>query len=189
MARKRKLDFTGVTAYKRCEEGIHTAKLIQIDDKETQNGDDMLVCQFKVIKGESEGAIVYDNLVLTDKALWKFKLVLEALGVKAEGKVVIDLDKLIDKVCDIEVAHEEYNGQVRARILGYSPASTASADIDDDDDEDEAEQEEVEEKPAPKKKAPAKKAEEKPKKKEEPKKELNEDEDDDWEDDEDWEED
>ena len=188
MARKRKFDFTGVPAYKRCEEGIHTAQLIQIDDKETQNGDDMLVCQFKVIKGDSEGAVVYDNLVLTDKALWKFKLVLESLGVAAEGKVVVDLDKLIGKTCDIEVAHEEYNGQLRARILGYSKASVATADIEDDDDEEEVEEVE-EEKP----KKPAKKKEEskqeKPAKKEAPKKELNEDEDDDWEDDEDWEED
>lgn len=188
MARKRKFDFTGVTAYKRCEEGIHTAQLIQIDDKETQNGDDMLVCQFKVIKGDSEGAVVYDNLVLTDKALWKFKLVLESLGVAADGKVVVDLDKLIGKTCDIEVAHEEYNGQLRARILGYSKASVATTDIEDDDDE-EVEEETVEEKP----KKPAKKKEEpkqeKPAKKEAPKKELNEDEDDDWEDDEDWEED
>ena len=188
MARKKKFDFTGVTSYKRCEEGIHTAQLIQIDDKETQNGDDMLVCQFKVIKGDSEGAVVYDNLVLTDKALWKFKLVLESLGVAAEGKVVVDLDKLIGKTCDIEVAHEEYNGQLRARILGYSKASVATADIEDDDDE----EEEVEEEEKPKKSA--KKTEEKPTKKapakkEATKKELNEDEDDDWEDDEDWEED
>ena len=179
MARKKKLDFTGVTAYKRCEEGIHTAQLIQVDDKETQNGDDMLVCQFKVTKGDSEGAVVYDNIVLTDKALWKFKLVLEALGVAAEGKVVIDLDKLIGKTCDIEVAHEEYNGQTRARILNYTKSASAVDDIDDDDED---EEEEEAPKPEPKKKA--KKAEPK---KEAPKKELNEDEDDDWEDDEDWE--
>ena len=187
MARKRKFDFTGVTAYKRCEEGIHTAQLIQIDDKETQNGDDMLVCQFKVIKGDSEGAVVYDNLVLTDKALWKFKLVLESLGVAADGKDVVDLDKLIGKTCDIEVAHEEYNGQLRARILGYSKASVATADIEDDDEEEE--EEVVEEKPKKTAKKKEEPKQEKPAKKEAPKKELNEDEDDDWEDDEDWEED
>lgn len=184
MARKKKLDFTNVQSYKRCEEGIHTAKLIQIDDKETQAGDDMLAATFEVIKGDSEGARVFDNFVLTDKALWKFKLALTAMGVDADGKVVVDLDKLIGKICDIEVAHEEYNGQLRARILNYSKAS--SDDIDDDDED---EEEEEAPKPEPKKKAPAKKAEEKPAKKEAPKKELNEDEDDDWEDDEDWEED
>lgn len=182
MARKKKLDFTNVQSYKRCEEGIHTAKLIQIDDKETQAGDDMLAATFEVIKGDSEGARVFDNFVLTDKALWKFKLALNAMGVDAEGKVVVDLDKLIGKICDIEVAHEEYNGQLRARILNYTKASSATDDIDDDDEDEE--EEVVEEKP--KKKAPAKKAEAK---KEAPKKELNEDEDDDWEDDEDWEED
>ena len=185
--RKKKLDFTGVQSYKRCEEGIHTAKLVQLDDKETQNGDDMLAATFEVIKGDSEGAKVFDNFVLTEKALWKFKLALEAMGVKTEGKVVLDLDKLIGKVCDIEVAHEEYNGQLRARILGYSKSSGATADADDDilDDEDE---EVEEEKPKKAAKKPDKKKEA-PAKKEAPKKELNEDEDDDWEDDEDWEED
>ena len=181
--RKKKLDFSNVQSYKRCEEGIHTAKLVALEDKETQSGDDMLAATFEVIKGESEGARVFDNFVLTEKALWKFKMALVAMGVAAEGKVVIDYDKLIGKSCDIEVAHEEYNGQVRARILSYSKSSTDDDDIVDDEEEEVEEEKPI--KPDKKEKAPAKK----PAKKEAPKKELNEDEDDDWEDDEDWEED
>lgn len=183
--RKKKLDFSNVQSYKRCEEGIHTAKLVALEDKETQSGDDMLAATFEVIKGESEGARVFDNFVLTEKALWKFKMALVAMGVAADGKVVIDLDKLIGKSCDIEVAHEEYNGQVRARILSYSKSSNTTDEDDIVDDEEEEVEEEKPTKPDKKEKAPAKK----PAKKEAPKKELNEDEDDDWEDDEDWEED
>jgi hypothetical protein len=169
MARKVNLDFTGVESYKRCEEGIHTVKLVKIDEGTTQAGDDMLKATFEVTKGESAGARVFENFTLTSKALWKLKLFLAAIGMKTDGKVAIDLDKLINKTCDIEVAHEEYGGQIRPRILNYTKASTATENIEEEDTEEE-------EKP----KKPAKKAA----KKEEPKKE----EDDDWEDDEDWEE-
>lgn len=134
MSRKVKLDFSNVQTYKRCEEGIHTAKLIQMDEGTTQGGDDMLKAVFEVIKGESKGARVFDNFVLTDKALWKFKMCLSAMGVKADGKIAIDLDKLVGKVCDIEVGHEPYNGQVRARILNYI-AITPDDDFDDDEDD------------------------------------------------------
>ena len=176
MGRKVKLDFTNVEAYKKCEEGTHTAKLVAIDEKTTQAGDDMLAATFEVTKGDSSGARVFDNFTLTSKALWKLKLFLTAAGVKAEGKIAIELDKLIGKVVDIEVVHEEYNGQTRARIISYTKVASAATDDDEDDDDDEDEI--VEE--APKKK-PAEKS--KPEKKPEPKP----DDDDDWEDDEDWE--
>ena len=176
MGRKVKLDFTNVEAYKKCEEGIHTAKLVAIDEKTTQAGDDMLAATFEVTKGDSSGARVFDNFTLTSKALWKLKLFLTAANIKAEGKIAIELDKLIGKVVDIEVAHEEYNGQTRARIISYTKVASAATDDDEDDDDDEDEI--VEE--APKKKPAEKKPVEK---KPEPKP----DDDDDWEDDEDWE--
>lgn len=184
MAKKVKIDFTGVQAYKRCEEGIHTAKLVAIDQGTTQGGDDMLKATFEVTKGESQGARVFDNFVLSDKALWKLKLFLTEIGVKSEGKIVLDLEKLVGKTVNIDVTHEEYNGQLRARINSYTSATAAPADDDFDDDNDE--EEEVQEeapKPAEKPKKSAEKKEKKPEKKQpEP-----EEDDDDWEDDEDWE--
>jgi hypothetical protein len=163
---KKKVDFTGVENYTRCEEGQHIAKLVKIEEKETQAGDDMMVATFEVTRGESKGARVFENFVLTEKALWKLKGYLEAVGMKAEGKVVIDFDKLLGKACIIEVAHEEYNGTIRAKINAYKSLDQAPDDDEDDDDE-----------PTPKKKAKKEKA--KKKTKPEP-------EDDDWDDD-DWE--
>lgn len=173
MARKLKLDFTGVESYSRCSEGIHRAKVAEIQEKTSQGGDDMLQIAMEVVAGADKGCRVFDNCVLTDKALWKFKQLLSALGVKCDGKVAVDLDGLIGKTCDIEVFHEEYNGQTRAKISNYSKV-TASADVDDDDDDEEEDEEEI--KPSKKQKAaPAKK----PVKKEEPEdKDGEEDEDD-----------
>lgn len=190
MARKVKVDFTGVEAFQRVSEGIHHAKISDIQEKTSQGGDSMLQVAFEVTAGEDKGNKVFDNLVLTDKALWKFKSLLQIIGMKCDGKVAVDLDKLIGKALDINVTHEEYNGQIRARVSGYmKPSAAASSDDEDDDwdeDEDEAEEEE-EEKPALKKKAPAKKAPAKrTKKKPEP---VEEDDDEDEDGDDDWEED
>ena len=177
MARKLKLDFTGVESYSRCSEGIHRAKVAEIQEKTSQGGDDMLQIAMEVVAGADKGCRVFDNCVLTDKALWKFKQLLSALGVKCDGKVAVDLDGLIGKTCDIEVFHEEYNGQTRAKISNYSKV-TASADVDDDDDDEEEDEEEV--KPSKKPKAaPAKAPAKKPVKKEEPEDEDEEEDEDD----------
>lgn len=178
MARKLKVDFTGVESYSRCSEGIHRAKVAEIQEKTSQGGDDMLQIAMEVVSGADKGCRVFDNCVLSDKALWKFKQLLSALGIKCDGKVAVDLDGLIGKTCDIEVFHEEYNGQARAKISNYSKVTT-SVDADDDDDDDEEEDEE-EVKPSKKPKAaPAKTpAKKKPVKKEEPEDEDEEEEDD-----------
>lgn len=184
MARKVKVDFTGVEAFQRVSEGIHHAKISDIQEKTSQGGDSMLQVAFEVTAGEDKGNKVFDNLVLTDKALWKFKSLLQIIGMKCDGKVAVDLDKLIGKALDINVTHEEYNGQIRARVSDYmKPSAAASSDDEDEDedsfDDDDVEDTEEEEAPKPKKKPAAKKPA--PKKKPEPE----EDEDDDWDEDED----
>lgn len=182
--RKVKVDFTNVESYGKCAEGIHTAKIVDIEETTSQAGDDMLKITFEVVSGESKGCKLFDNCVLTEKALWKFQLLLKALGMRCEGKLAIDLDKLIGKLVDVEVSHEEYNGQTRARVNDFTKAGTkSSAGMDDDiDDDDEDEDEEVEEKPKKAEKKPVSKAK-KPAKKPEP--EDDEDDDEDWDDEED----
>lgn len=164
MARKFKVDMTGVESYTRCPEGEFTAKCKKIDMGTVQgSGDDCLKAQFEVLSGDGKGCAVYETFSLGEKALWKLKSFLEAIGVKANGKISLDLDKLEGKICTIEVIHDEYNGNKRAKISSYSkyvPEDTDDDDDDTDDDDDEDEEEEEEVKPTKKsstKKAPAKK--------------------------------
>lgn len=139
----------------------------------------MIVICFEVTKGQDKGSRVYENYPLSDNALWKLKAMLQAIGMKCDGKVQLDLDKLVGKMCLISVIDDEYNGQVRSKVQECRKLA-AVADDEDDVDDDEDEDEEEEEKPAPKK-APAKKAVKSSSKKPEPE----EDEDDDWDDEED----
>lgn len=159
--RRKKLDFTGIEAYVKCAEGQHVVKLLEIEETESQAGNDMLNATFQVVKGTSTGAKLYDNFVLTEKALWKLQSFLVAVGMKADGKIVLDLDKLIGKTCIVEVAHEEYDGKTRARIQEFIKLSAKASDDDEDEDledEDIEEGEEEEEEPAPKKKPAPKSA-------------------------------
>lgn len=172
MARRKKLDFSKVESYTRCSEGQHTAKITEVQENTTQAGDDMLTMVFEVIKGDSKGAKVFDNFVLTDKALWKLKQLLQVIGIKCDGRIALDLDKLVGRVCDIAVYHEEYNGKMKARIDEYI-ALKHSNDDDYEDDEDD-EDDEPEEKLAKKKAAPKKT-------KKQPEPEPEDDDDEDWE--------
>ena len=182
MSRKMKLDFTGVESFQRAAEGEHLCKIAQVDEKTSQGGNEMIVVVFEVIKGESKSARVYENYPLMDTALWKLKGLLQAIGMKADGKVQLDLDKLVGKTCIVGVKHEEYEGKTRARVDYINRVSSVDTDDDDEDvDDTEDEDEQEEEKPA-KTKATEKKAAKKP----EPK--ADDDDDDDWDDEEEEEE-
>ena len=184
MSRKMKLDFTGVESFQRAAEGRHLCKIVQADEKTSQGGNEMIVVAFEVIKGESKTARVYENYPLLDTALWKLKGLLQAIGMKADGKVQLDLDKLIGKTCMVTVKHEEYEGKTRARVDSVEKVPVSDDDDDEDDESDSDEEEdEVMEKPAKAEKSKA--TEKKPTKKPEP--EEDED-DDDWDDDEEEEE-
>lgn len=151
------VDMTGVETFSKVSEGIHTAKVKEINTTTTQAGDDALQVIFEVIKGEDKGGRVFETFTLIDKALWKFKAFLKAIGVKHEGKIKIDLDKLIGKTCDIEVFWNEYNGQTYTKISDYFPigktAYDEEEDEEDDDFDDDEEDEEEEVKPAKRSKA------------------------------------
>lgn len=185
MARKVKIDFTNVEAFQRASEGVHHVKISDIQEKNTQGGDPMLQVAFEIVSGDDKGVKVFDNLVLTDKALWKFKSLLQIIGMKCDGKVAVDLDNMIGKTLNINVTHEEYNGQIRARVSDYLKPGVDKYNDDEDEDsfdeEDVSEDEEEveEEAPKPKKKPAAKKA---PAKK---KPDPEEDEDSDWDEDDD----
>ena len=185
MGKKMKLDFSGIEAYVKCAEGQHVVKLVEIEETESQAGNDMLNATFKVVKGASTGATLYDNFVLTEKALWKLQSFLVAIGKKADGRITLDLDALIGKTCIVEVAHEEYDGKTRARIQEFKKLSSkAEEEPDDEDIEDDDEDEEA---PAPKKK-PASSSKKPSAAKSAKKKAPVEDDDEDW-DDEDWDDD
>lgn len=172
MSRKVKVNMEGVESFTRCPEGEWLARLKKAEMGEVQgSGDDCIKAQFEVIKGSAKGNTVFETFSLTEKALWKLKSFLDAVGMKSNGKLTLDLDKMEGKVCIIDVIHDEYNGQKRAKISSYiKPGEDEDDEEIDDEDDDIDEDEDDEEEEAPKKKgkkaasksAPAKKSKKRP---------------------------
>lgn len=188
------VDMTGVETFSKVSEGIHTVRVKEINTSTTQAGDDALQVVFEVTKGNDKGGRLFETFTLIDKALWKFKAFLKAVGAKHEGKIKIDLDKLIGKICDVEVFWNEYNGQTYAKISDYYPLGKTSYDDDtedEDDDFDDDEEDEEEEEVKPAKRSKAAKEKKVAKSKKVVKEPEPEDEDDDFDDDDDdeWDED
>ena len=177
--RKLKVDMTGVESYTRCSEGEHVAKVKKVEMGTVQgSGDDCIKAVFEVLKGSDKGCQVFETFSLSEKALWKLKSFLQAIGIKADGKLTLDLDKLENKVCVIDVVHEEYNGQKRAKISSYLKES-ADEDEEEEDEDEEEDDEDEEEEEAPKSKKSTKKSAPAKKGKKQPEPEDDEDEDDD----------
>ena len=215
MARKLKVDMTGVESYTRCPEGEHLVRVKKMDMGTVQgSGDDCLKAVFEVLEGDGKGCQVFETFSLGEKALWKLKQFLVAIGMKADGKLNLDLDKLEGKICVIDVIHDEYNGTKRAKISSYMKPTSDDSDEDEDEDEDDDEDEEPkkpvkkpttkkpvknqpepadddddeedeEEPPKKPSKKPSKKAAEKPTKKVKQSEPEDDDDDDDWEEDDD----
>lgn len=160
---KKIFDFTGVETFQRAPEGVHTAKVAKIDEVTFQGGNVGFKITFEVISGVGKGTRVIESYPFVDAAMWKLKAFFEACGIRAHGRIAIDTNKLIGKTVEITVKHEEYNGQLRARIQEVN--RLVSEDIDDeiDEDIDEMEDEEIEaeEKEEEKPKKEAKKIEKK----------------------------
>ena len=199
-SRKHKVDFTGVEAFNKPAEGKHKAKISKVEETTSQGGNDMFKVTFEVVAGPSKGCRVIENYPLIDTALWKLKSLLQAIGMKADGRVQIDLDKMEGKVLEIVVFYEEYNGQDRAKI---SETNKFIAEAEDDDDEadieeeaeepEDTEEEEEEEEEEPKKKSsksstkkPAKSSNKTSGKKAKKEPEPEPEDEDDWDDDDDW---
>lgn len=185
--RTHKVDFTGVEAFNKPAEGTHKVKITKVEETTSQGGNEMFKVTFEVISGPSKGCKVIENYPLIDTALWKLKSLLQAIGMKADGRVQIDLDKMEGKTLEIDVFYEEYNGQDRAKVSETRKASTSKAESEDEYDEDDEEEEEPPKKPAKKsakssKKAPDKKAKKKPEPEPEEDEDDWDDEDDDWDD-------
>lgn len=191
MSRKVKVDMTGVESYNRCPEGEWVARLKKIEETTLQgSGDDALRAQFEVIKGEAKGNSVFETFSLTEKALWKLKSFLDAIGMKSSGRLSLDLDKLEGKICIIDVVHNERNGTKYANISAYMSLGSEDEDDEDDEDLDDDEDEDDDEEETPKKpvKKSSKKAPAKKSKKSEPEEDEDEDDDEDEEDEEEEEE-
>lgn len=85
---------------------------------------------------------VFDNLVISDKMMWKLVSFFESIGLKKKGEELSlsigdAADQAVGKEGFCKIKHETYNGEVRARVDKYlipTSKTVATAPVLDEDD-------------------------------------------------------
>ena len=114
------LDFSGVEERKPLEEGIYVLTIEDAEEKPAKSsGNPMISVKFGV-EGHDQNKL-FDNFVLTQKALWKLKEVLNALGYETDAIVDLDITELVGQQVQAKVVQEEYDGRMTNRIKSYYP--------------------------------------------------------------------
>ena len=132
-----KVDFSnvsGITDFAPIPDGDYVCQLVDIDIGRTKTGDEMWKLRWAVQGGEYAGRLLFDNLVFSEKALSRVKLICGCCGVDTTGSVDLDPTMLLDKLAQIMTYQEEYtDDQSRTRVTNRIPFDGYSFIPPDDD--------------------------------------------------------
>ena len=107
----RTIDFSQVTdadEFSPVPEGRYPIEIEQVEESVSQKGDDLLKLRLRILDGEHAGAVVFDKLYFTEKALPRIKHVLKALGITATGELMVGPELLTGKRCLVDVIVDTY---------------------------------------------------------------------------------
>ena len=119
----------------------YLCKLAEIEEASTQGGDELWKLRFEVIEGEYAGRFIFDNMVFSEKALKRAKLICSRLGLNVSGEIDLTPEMLLNKVCILKVTTEEYEdseGKTKKRnvvpFAGYERAERECSEVTEDSD-------------------------------------------------------
>ena len=133
-------------------EGPYFCRLAEVEESATQKGDDMWKLRWVVESGEHRGRYIFDNMVFSQAALPRAKLICSRLGLDVSGELDLIPSAITDRTCNVTVDIEEYEdheGNLKRRnvvpFAGYertdqavasSPPSDGEGAIEDDAEDD-----------------------------------------------------
>ena len=106
-----KIDFSTVEDaqdFSPLPEGKYLCRVAEVEEASTQYGDEMWKLRFVVAKGPCQGRYIFDNLVFSEAALKRVKLVCSRLGLDVSGEVELTPSLIKGKACYVTVETEEY---------------------------------------------------------------------------------
>ena len=133
-----KIDFSNiddVQDFTPLPDGEYLCRLAEIEEASTYNGDEMWKLKFEVINGEYTGRYIFDNMVFSEAALKRVKLICSRLGIDVSGEVDLTPSMLEGATCFITTEIEEYEdneGKIKPRnvvpFAGYERADAVSSE-------------------------------------------------------------
>lgn len=110
-----KLDFSEVKQNVVVEEGTQHFSIIGAKEAKSANGTAMLVVDMKT----AEDGFVRDNICLEGAGAFRMQQFLKAIGVSEEDASGMEAADFIGMEIDADIVHEEYNGEIRAKVKKY----------------------------------------------------------------------
>ncbi len=108
-------------------DGQYVCKIERVERTATKGGKEMWRLRLVVEDGQYKGRAIRDNLVFSNEAMPRVKLLCESLGIDTSGEGDVDLvpDTIKGGVCRVHVTTEEYQGTTKNKVLflGYSPVN------------------------------------------------------------------
>ena len=127
--------------------GKYLCRLVGLEEASTQNGDEMWKLRFEVIKGPSAGRLIFDNMVFSDAAIKRVKLICSRLGLDVSKELDLTPELIKGRVALLTVDVEPYEdaeGRTKQRntvpFAGYERASESDAPPADAGGEDDNEE-------------------------------------------------
>jgi len=121
-------DFSPVPA------GKYLCRLSGIEEASTQHGDEMWKLRFEVTQGPYTGRLIFDNLVFSEAALKRAKLICSRLGLDVSKELDLTPELIKGRVAVLTVDVEPYEdaeGRTKQRnvvsFAGYERASESDA--------------------------------------------------------------
>lgn len=129
-------DSSKVGQYKTVPAGVYLVKVSDMAVDRTKAGDEMWKCTFEIVENGNEffGQKLFDNVVFSEKAMNRAKLIFEGFGLDvSDGLREYSIDDLLGTYGKVQVSHiETYTNKERKEreksviaYDGYFPAETS----------------------------------------------------------------
>lgn len=127
-----RVDFTGVSSgFEKIEPGTYGARVEKIEQKMSQNNKPYLNWTFQLMGGDYDGRKAFYMTSLAPNALWKLKdTLVKAFGYTKEdlqGEFELDETDLIGVEVALVIGEEEYQGEMRDRVMDVLDSSAADS--------------------------------------------------------------
>jgi hypothetical protein len=139
-----KVDFSrvdDVQDFSPLPDGKYLCEVSEIEETTTQYDDEMWKLKFEVAEGQHAGRFIFDNLVFSEAAMKRAKLICSRLGLDVSRELDLTPSLLKGRRCYISVLTEEYEddeGRIKKRnvvpFAGYERADDAGAVGSGEDD-------------------------------------------------------
>lgn len=111
--------------FKPLEIGEYECIISKVETAESSNGNQMLKVTLTVrddVSQEGGKRKIFDNIVFTEKAMFKVNQFANAVGIEGAGNLDEFASQALYKPVRIKNKHEEYNGKTNDKVAFYNPA-------------------------------------------------------------------